>query len=293
MPKQRSPDRDKAFQIYKEHNGDIPLVDIASELSISEGTVRGWKSKDRWDNQLNGAFRKSPKGSNKNKERSKQVTKETKIINKKLLDTVEENDNLTEKQKLFCVYYMQNFNATAAALRAGYSPDSAGQIGYNLLRRDDVKEEIRKLKEIKKETFMLNEADIVERYMTIAFASMNDFTNFGTEEVIEIDENGEAQKYKQNFVHFKDSSLVDGGLISEISVSRNGSNIKLADRMKALDWLGKYFLMNPLDRHKIEYENKKLELEKQKLNSEDKNISSDAETKITIYIPDNKRDSGA
>lgn len=264
MPKQRSPDRDKAFQIYKEHNGDIPLVDIASELSISEGTVRGWKSKDRWDNQLNGAFRKSSKGSNKNKERSKQVRKETKIINKKLLDTVEENDNLTEKQKLFCVYYMQNFNATAAALRAGYSSDSAGQIGYNLLRRDDVKEEIRKLKEIKKETFMLNEADIVERYMTIAFASMNDFTNFGTEEVIEIDENGEAQKYKQNFVHFKDSSLVDGGLISEISVGRNGSNIKLADRMKALDWLGKYFLMNPLDRHKVEYENKKLELEKQK-----------------------------
>lgn len=282
MPKQRSPDRDKAFQIYKEHNGDIPLVDIASELSISEGTVRGWKSKDRWDNQLNGAFRKSPKGSNKNKERSKQVTKETKIINKKLLDTVEENDNLTEKQKLFCVYYMQNFNATAAALRAGYSPDSAGQIGYNLLRRDDVKEEIRKLKEIKKETFMLNEADIVERYMTIAFASMNDFTNFGTEEVIEIDENGEAQKYKQNFVHFKDSSLVDGGLISEISVGRNGSNIKLADRMKALDWLGKYFLMNPLDRHKVEYENKKLELEKQKLEdaSDDELINSFMNTVI-------------
>lgn len=282
MPKQRSPDRDKAFQIYKEHNGDIPLVDIASELSISEGTVRGWKSKDRWDNQLNGAFRKSSKGSNKSKERSKQVTKETKIINKKLLDTVEENDNLTEKQKLFCVYYMQNFNATAAALRAGYSPDSAGQIGYNLLRRDDVKEEIRKLKEIKKETFMLNEADIVERYMTIAFASMNDFTNFGTEEVIEIDENGEAQKYKQNFVHFKDSSLVDGGLISEISVGRNGSNIKLADRMKALDWLGKYFLMNPLDRHKVEYENKKLELEKQKLEdaSDDELINSFMNTVI-------------
>lgn len=268
MPKQKSPNRDKAFEIYKEHNGDIRLVNIASELSVPEGTIRGWKNKDKWDNQLNGVFQKNSKSSNKGKERSNHINREIKMINRKLLETVEENNSLTEKQKLFCVYYIQNFNATAAALRAGYSPDSSGQIGYNLLCRDAIKKEIKKLKEIKKEAFMLNEADIVERYMNIAFANMNDFTNFGTEEIKEIDEKGEEQKYKRNFVYFKDSTVVDGTLISEISVGKNGSTIKLIDRMKALEWLGKYFLMNPLDRHKVDYENKKIELENQKLKND-------------------------
>lgn len=36
---------DKAFEIYKEHAGNIDLVEIASQLNISPGTIRGWKSK--------------------------------------------------------------------------------------------------------------------------------------------------------------------------------------------------------------------------------------------------------
>ncbi|WP_195945882.1 phage terminase small subunit [Paraclostridium bifermentans] len=64
MARVRSPNRDKAYGIYKEHNGNIDLVEIANTLGISSGTVRGWKNKDSWDSQLNGTF-------HKNKERSK------------------------------------------------------------------------------------------------------------------------------------------------------------------------------------------------------------------------------
>lgn len=59
MARQRDPNRDKAFEIYKEHNGDIPLKDIAAQLGKGEGTVRGWKNKDRWDETLNGTFQSS------------------------------------------------------------------------------------------------------------------------------------------------------------------------------------------------------------------------------------------
>lgn len=59
MPKARDPNRDKAFEIYKENNGKIDLVEIASQLKISAGTVRGWKSKDNWDGTLNGTFQKN------------------------------------------------------------------------------------------------------------------------------------------------------------------------------------------------------------------------------------------
>lgn len=65
MPRARDPNRNRAFEIYEEHGGNIDLVEIASQLNISAGTVRGWKSKDDWDGQLNGTLRK------KNTERSR------------------------------------------------------------------------------------------------------------------------------------------------------------------------------------------------------------------------------
>lgn len=36
--------------------GKIDLAEIASQLNISAGTVRGWKSKDKWEEQLNGTL---------------------------------------------------------------------------------------------------------------------------------------------------------------------------------------------------------------------------------------------
>lgn len=65
MPRVRDPNRIRAFEIYKKNGGNIDLVEIASQLNISPGTVRGWKSKDNWDGQLKGTFQK------KNTERSK------------------------------------------------------------------------------------------------------------------------------------------------------------------------------------------------------------------------------
>lgn len=64
MARQRSPDRDKAYQLFKEHNGDITNRKIAellstSERTVSEKTVGGWKTKDKWIQQLNGVLHKN------------------------------------------------------------------------------------------------------------------------------------------------------------------------------------------------------------------------------------------
>lgn len=56
MPRARDPNRNKAFQIYMDAGGKIDLVEIASQLNISAGTVRGWKSKDKWEEQLSGTL---------------------------------------------------------------------------------------------------------------------------------------------------------------------------------------------------------------------------------------------
>ncbi|HEO3953255.1 TPA: phage terminase small subunit [Streptococcus agalactiae] len=65
MGRARDPNRDKAFEIYSENNGNIELIDIAERLGVSAGTVRGWKSKDKWEPKIKGTFQK------KNTERSK------------------------------------------------------------------------------------------------------------------------------------------------------------------------------------------------------------------------------
>lgn len=67
MPKQRDPNRDKAFEIYKEYAGNIDLVEIASQLNVSPGTVRGWKSKDKWEQKLNGTLQTNMERSKRNK----------------------------------------------------------------------------------------------------------------------------------------------------------------------------------------------------------------------------------
>jgi uncharacterized protein YjcR len=61
----RDPNRDKAFEIYSENNGNIELIEIAERLGVSAGTVRGWKSKDGWEREVKGTLQK------KNTERSK------------------------------------------------------------------------------------------------------------------------------------------------------------------------------------------------------------------------------
>lgn len=46
MPKQRSPDSYKAEELYKQ---GMKLVEIASQLNVSEGTVRSWKNRYNFD----------------------------------------------------------------------------------------------------------------------------------------------------------------------------------------------------------------------------------------------------
>ncbi|MGV5537595.1 phage terminase small subunit [Bacillus sp. XB1] len=70
MARQRSPDRDKAYHLFKEYNGDITNRKIAellstSERTVSEKTVGGWKTKDKWMQQLNGVLHKNKRSTPK------------------------------------------------------------------------------------------------------------------------------------------------------------------------------------------------------------------------------------
>lgn len=242
MPRARNPNRDKAFEIYKKHNGEIDLVEIASQLNISAGTVRGWKSKDKWDQKMNGTFQKNTERSKKKKE-----------VIAKDVEQVLKNAKLTDKQRLFCLHYVRCFNATKAYQKAyGCSYDVANAEGYKLLVNPRIKDEIQHLKQNRLNREMLDEHDIFQKYMDIAFADITDYVEFGREEVpvmgafgpveIKDPETGECVPLKKivNTVRFKESGDVDGTLIAEVKQGKDGASVKLMDRMKALNWLAEH-----------------------------------------------------
>lgn len=49
MPRKRSPNRDKAHEIYKDRGGNITNREIANLLGEDEKVVAVWKSRDKWN----------------------------------------------------------------------------------------------------------------------------------------------------------------------------------------------------------------------------------------------------
>ncbi len=48
----RNPDRDKAFQIWRDSGGTAKLKDIADEIGVPDSRIRKWKTEDGWDDKI-------------------------------------------------------------------------------------------------------------------------------------------------------------------------------------------------------------------------------------------------
>lgn len=208
----RSPNQkaEKARELYKD---GMKLVEIASQLDVPAGTVRRWKSTYHWDGE------QQSERSEKKSERSESKKSVTKKAVADEVKQVIQNTDLTDKQQLFCIYYIRCFNATKAYQKAyGCGYTTAVTNGPALLGNTRIKEEILQLKQDRLNREFLSESDIFQKYMDIAFADINDFVDISA-----------------GFVTAKDG--IDGTIVSEVSNTQSGVKIKLADRMKALQWL--------------------------------------------------------
>lgn len=278
MPRIRDPNRDKAFEIYKKHSGNIDLVEIASQLSVPPGTVRGWKAKDKWDKKMNGAFQKNTERSVKNMERSKSQNTSKKIQDmsksKEVAEEVEQLDNsgLTDKQKLFCLYYIQeNFNKTKAYMKAyGCSYDTARKNVSKTMANYGVKQEIARVTEEVLEAATINTKllakRIIDKYISIAFADITDYVKFGRKDVeVGKTDDGDPITIEVNYTDFRDSDEVDGTLVSEVKQGKDGISVKLHDKMKALQWLAdRMDLLSTEDQIRHKNESDKLNMLKEK-----------------------------
>lgn len=201
--------------------------DIAAKYGVSINTVKSWKKRYAWSRNKKTKCIKKGCTQNKKGAHKKEAVAED-------VSQVVINDELTDQQQLFCLYQSRMFNYTKAYMKAnpGCTYASAAVLGSRWMKNPAIQKEIEQLKQNRLNREMLKQEDIFQKYMDIAFADMNDFISFGQEE-IETDYGPRMV----NSVRLKESDQVDGTLITEVKQGRDGVSVKLADRMKAIDWL--------------------------------------------------------
>lgn len=245
--------RKEAFEMFQQ---GFKLCDIAKQLNVPAGTVRRWKHSDKWEQNEQGERSEQANETNAKSERSEVFKQKRRKRVFSDVQKVEKNAELTEKQRLFCLFYVRYFNATKAYQKAyGCAYSTAASAGCRLLENAEIRKEIKELKQGRLNQQLLDESDIFQKYMDIAFSDITDFLTFGQKEVpvmgafgpirVEDPDTGEKVEVKKivNVVQFKESHEVDGTLISEVRQGKDGASIKLADRMKALDWLADHMDM--------------------------------------------------
>lgn len=149
---------------------------------------------------------------------------------------------MTRKQRRFVEEYLCDYNATAAAIRAGYSPDTAYSIGPELLKNPGVKSEIdKKLAETSRRTGISTER-IIKEYARLAFIDPENLIDLDTGQIKETatkDDKAAIQAVK-----VKTTILPNGTQTVE-------REYKLADKQKALDALSKHLGINAADKKEI------------------------------------------
>lgn len=226
--------KEKYELAYEDYLAGMKQKEIAKKYDTTINTVKSWSRRYEWS-------KKKKKGAHQNK------SVHTKKECKKIAEEIVEISELDEERQLFCIYYLKYHNKVKAYQKVKPSTpyNSACVMASRWSKEPAVIEEINRLKKELYEDALLDPHDIVQKYIDIAFADINDYLEYGREEVPVIVKNpitGEDEILKQtvNMVKFKESAYVDGTILSEVKKGKDGASIKLSDRMKALDWLSKH-----------------------------------------------------
>lgn len=137
---------------------------------------------------------------------------------------------MTKKQKRFIEEYLIDLNATQAAIRAGYSPDTAYSIGNENLKKPEIKAHIDKAMAERSKRTGVNADRVVMELAKIAFVNADDVIDFKTAAVKE----GARPEDMAAIQSVKVKTFGEDGLEREI---------KMADKIKTLELLGRHLGM--------------------------------------------------
>lgn len=279
----------------KPQNYDLAYIDyckgmkykeIAEKYGVTINTVKSWKTRYKWSKDGKKVCTQNQKKVCTQNDHKKEKAEE-------VVEKVIENADLTDKQRLFCLLYTRCFNATKAYQKAyNCSYEVAAAASYRMLDNVGIRNEIQRLKQHRLNRELLDESDIFQKYLDIAFADLTDYVEFGVEETpvmglhgpIEVKDPNTGKKVtlmqKENVVRFKSSSEIDGTILAEVKQGRDGASIKLADRMKALQWLSDHMdLATEEQRARIA----QIKAQTDKLTGNNQEIEDMSESEAEIY----------
>ena len=237
--------------------------DIAAKYNININTLKKWIQREGWERKkfVPNVPKKCTQKGYKDKDSEK--------LKNELFDSLDSSE-LTEKQKLFCLYYVESFNARQAYLKAyGGENDSASSMAYRLLNDEKIKAEIERLRETMRSHYNFELADYIKKLLKIVGADIGDFVKFGRREEVVVGlrgvaidkRTGEPAKRMVNYIDLAESANVDTSTIAEIRQVKGDVSVKLEDKTFALKELAKIFGFDELEYKRRELENKKLEVE--------------------------------
>ncbi|APX72704.1 terminase small subunit [Companilactobacillus allii] len=229
---------DQAEQDY--HSG-MKYKDIAEKYDVSINTVKSWKSRYKWSRDASSqknVHTKPIKGAHK-----------VKKVAPKIIDELEANGELSDRQKSFCLFYLQRFNATWAYLKAyECTYETANTNGPKLLVNTGVQEQISKLKKSMMIDLHVTATDLAKEYAKQAHSDLGDYIDFGVRDEPVFNKAGKPLKdskgkqltTKVSYVDLIDKSKVDTSLLKGVHIGRDGVVVELYDKQKALDKLMDY-----------------------------------------------------
>jgi phage terminase small subunit len=157
---------------------------------------------------------------------------------------------LTAKQKRFCDEYLIDLNATQSAIRAGYSPATAAEQATRLLRKVNIQEYIQELQNARSKRTDITKDRVLQELAAIAFANIDEFAIVRMEEQksITFDEEGNPHEviHLVKIVDVFETDKVDKAKIpalSSIKQGRDGIEVKIHDKQKALELIGRHLGM--------------------------------------------------
>lgn len=137
---------------------------------------------------------------------------------------------MTKKQKRFCEEYLIDLNATQAAIRAGYSPDTAGAIGAENLTKPEIQRAVAQAMAERSRRTGVNAERVVLELAKVAFVNVGNVID-ATDATLKEDAAPEDLAAIQS-IKVKD--------MGEMGIERE---IRMADKLKALELLGRHLGM--------------------------------------------------
>lgn len=201
----------------KDYMLGMKYKDIAAKYGVTVNTVKSWKNRYQWSRKI------SEKSMH-----TKTHTKKEKVCTQKravapvqqvVHETERVDSELTDNQRLFCLYYVKYRNKVKAYQKAYQcSYENACGNASALWKNIKIQNEINRIMEGVRNDIKITLNDLIQQQIDIARADINDYIDI-SKGIVSI--RGE----------------IDGTIVKEIKNTKDGISIKLYDKQKAIDFL--------------------------------------------------------